>query len=233
MSAIDPTPQVPARGVSPTVPHVAVRGEALLVVEPEVADLGVTVRVRARDRETSLQRCRARQDEVSAAVRAAGDAVESAETAGAAVYLEHQHGGPVATQHTRLRVGALEAVGHLVVALGRIEEVEVNGPSWGLRPDSPSYERARLAAVTDAVRRARSYAAAFGAHLTALLEVSDPGIAGSGLRVAAGTAALSFEAGDLALDMTPMRSEVRGAVEVRFAMSEPDSGVWNTEVFRG
>ena len=71
-------------------------------------------------------------------------------------------------------------------------------------------------------------AAAFGAELTALLEVADTGIAGSGVRVAGGMAALSFEAGDLALDVTPMRSEVRGAVEVRFAMSEPEQ-----EVFRG
>ena len=37
-----------------------------------------------------------------------------------------------------------------------------------------------------------------------------------------------FEAGDLALDLTPTRSEVHGAVEVRFAMSEPEQ-----EVFRG
>jgi uncharacterized protein len=216
---------------SQPAPSVSVRGEAVLVVEPEIADLDVTVRIRARDRQTALERCRARQEEVSAVVRTAGEAVETAETASVAVYLEHRPGGPgdpVASQHTRVRMGGLDAVGDLVVALGRLDDVEVNGPSWGLRPDSPAYDRARLAAVSDAVRRARSYAAAFGAELTALLEVSDPGIAGRSLRVAGGTAALSFEAGDLALDLTPMRSEVHGAVEVRFAMSEPEQ-----EVFRG
>ena len=41
------------------VPSVSVRGEAVLVVEPEIADLGVTVRVRARDRQSALERCRA------------------------------------------------------------------------------------------------------------------------------------------------------------------------------
>jgi len=213
------------------VPTVSVRGEAVLVVEPEIADLDVTVRVRARDRQIALERCRAAQEQVTAVVRRAGDAVETAETAAVTVYLEHSHAGPgdpVASQHTRLRVGALDAVGELVVALGRLDDVELSGPSWGLRPDSPAYERARLAAVSDAVRRARSYAAAFGAELTALLEVSDPGIAGSAVRVAGGMAALSFEAADLALDVTPMRSEVHGAVEVRFAMSEPEQ-----EVFRG
>ena len=213
------------------VPTVSVRGEAVLVVEPEIADLAVTVRVRARDRQTALERCRAVQEQVTRVVQRAGNAVESAETAAVTVYLEHSHtglGDPVASQHTRIRVTALDTVGELVVELARFDDVEVSGPSWGLRPDSPAYERARLAAVADAVRRARSYAAAFGAELTALLEVSDPGIAGSAGRVAAGMAALSFEAGDLALDVTPMRSEVRGAVEVRFAMSEPEQ-----EVFRG
>ena len=213
------------------VPTVSVRGEAVLVVEPEIADLAVTVRVRARDRQTALERCRAVQEQVTRVVQRAGNAVESAETAAVTVYLEHSHtglGDPVASQHTRIRVTALDAVGELVVELARFDDVEVSGPSWGLRPDSPAYERARLAAVADAVRRARSYAVAVGAELTALLEVSDPGIAGSAGRVAAGMAALSFEAGDLALDVTPMRSEVRGAVEVRFAMSEPEQ-----EVFRG
>ena len=213
------------------VPTVAVRGEALLLVDPEIADLAVTVRVRARDRQTALERCRRMQEQVTAVVQRAGDAVESAETAAVTVYLEHSHtgpGAPVASQHTRIRVAALDAVGELVVELARLDDVELSGPSWGLRPDSPAYERARLAAVADAVRRARSYAAAFGAELTALLEVSDPGITGSGLRVAAGMAALSFERDDLALDVTPMRSEVRGVVEVRFAMSEPEQ-----EVFRG
>ncbi len=217
-------------------PTVSVRGEAVLVVEPEVADLDVTVRIQARDRQTALERCRARQEQVSAVVRTAGDAVETAETAAVAVYLEHRPGGPgdpVASQHTRLRIGALDAVGDLVVALGRLDDVEVIGPSWGLRSDSPAYDRARLAAVADAVRRARSYAAAFGSELITLLEVSDPGIAGRGLRVAGGTAALSFEAGDLSLDLTPMRTEVHGAVEVRFAMTAPDIGSWNTEVGRG
>jgi uncharacterized protein YggE len=210
---------------------VSVRGEAVLVVEPEIADLAVTVRVRARDRQTALERCRAVQEQVTGVVQQAGDAVETAETAAVALYLEHSHtghGDPVASQHTRIRVAALDAVGELVVELARLDDVEVSGPSWGLRPDSAAYERARMAAIADAIRRARSYAAAFGAELTALLEVSDPGIAGSGVRVAGGMAALSFEAADLALDVTPMRSEVRGAVEVRFAMSEPEQ-----EVFRG
>ena len=76
MTIPDPTPQV------------VVRGEAMLVVDPEIAELGVTVTGRARDRQTALERCRARQDEVVAVVTAAGDAVETVETTGLSVHRE-------------------------------------------------------------------------------------------------------------------------------------------------
>jgi uncharacterized protein YggE len=213
-------------------PQVVVRGEALLVVDPEIADVDVTVRVRARDRQTALERCSARQDEVAAVVAAAGDAVEVAETTAVSVHLEVRDrrapGEPVASLHTRLTLGRLDAVGELVVALGRLDDVEVSGPSWRLRPDSPAAERARLAAVTDAVTRARQYAAAFGAHLTALLEVSDTGVGAGGLRVAGAMASMARFEGEPHLDLVPARQEVHGSVEARFTMSEPDQ-----EVFRG
>ncbi|HEY4603580.1 MAG TPA: SIMPL domain-containing protein, partial [Blastococcus sp.] len=113
------------------IPQVIVRGEAVLAVEPELAVVEVTVRARGRDRDTALQRCSARQAEVNEVVISAGDAVESAETAGAAVYPETEDGGmtvSVATVHTRLTVPRLDAAGDLVVALGRLDDVEVSGP---------------------------------------------------------------------------------------------------------
>jgi uncharacterized protein YggE len=214
------------------VPQVVVRGEAMLLVDPEVADVDVTVRVRARDRQTALERCTARQDEVTAVVAAAGAAVEVVETAGVSVHLEVRDrrapGEPVATVHTRLTLGRLDAVGELMVALGRLDDVDVSGPNWRLRPDSPAYGQARLAAVGDAVTRARQYAAAFGAQLTALLEVSDTGLAGGGIRVAGAMASMARFESEPHLDLVPSREEVHGSVEVRFAMSEPDQ-----EVFRG
>ena len=219
------SPEIPA-------PQVVVRGEALLVVEPELADVDVTVRVRARDRQTALERCAARQEEVTAVVKAAGDAVELVETTGVSVYLEVRDrrapGEPVASLNTRLSVGRLDAVGELVVALGRLDDVEVSGPFWRLRPDSRAAEEARLAAVRDAVTRARQYAAAFGAGLTALVEVRDTGTGGGGFRVAGAMASMARFEGEPQLDLVPARQEVHGAVEVRFTMSEPKQ-----EVFRG
>ncbi|TFV65310.1 UNVERIFIED_ORG: DUF541 domain-containing protein [Bacillus sp. AZ43] len=219
-SVIEPVP----------TPEVLVRGEAVVEAPPELADVGAVVRVRARDRETALERCRAAQERVVAVATAAGEAVESVETTAVSVHLEVRDrrapGEPVASVVTRLAVRP-DAVGELVVALGRLDDVEVSGPSWRLRRDSPWIERARLDAVRDAITRAQQYAAAFGAELTALLEVRDVGAAG-GLRVAAAMAPMArFEESELHLDLTPPRQEVHGAVEVRFAMSEPDR-----EVFR-
>jgi uncharacterized protein YggE len=215
-----------------SAPQVVVRGQAVLAVDPEIAELTVAVTGRARDRQSALERCRARQDEVEAVVRAAGDAVETVATTGASVHVERRDrpgdGDPVATVHTRLTVGRLDAVGDLVVALGRLDDVAVSGPWWRLRPDSPAVEQARLAAVRDAVHRAGQYATAFGAELTALLEVRDAGLSGDGFRVAEAAAAVApFGESELRLDLTPARQEVHGAVEVRFAMSPPDQ-----EVFR-
>ena len=214
------------------VPQVVVRGEATLVVDPEIAELGLTVTGQARDRQSALERCRARQDEVTAVVTAAGDAVETVETTQVSVHREVRDGrwdgDPVAWLHTRVTVGRLDLVGDLVVALGRLDEVAVSGPSWRLRPESAAVEQARLAAVRDAVHRARQYAAAFGAELTTLLEISDAGLSGGGFRVAEAMGAVAtFGGSELSLDLTPARQEVHGSVEVRFMMSAPDQ-----EVFR-
>jgi uncharacterized protein YggE len=213
-------------------PQVVVHGEAVLLVDPEVADISVTVRTRARDRQTALERCAARQAEVTALLTAADDAIEDMETTGVSVQLEVRDrrapGEPVASVQLQVTVHRLDLVGDLFVALGRLDDVEVFGPTWRLRPDSPAAERARSEAVRDAVRRARQYAAAFGAELTALVEVSDIGLSGGSFRVAAAMDSMApFESTDIHLDLTPARQQVHGAVAVRFTMSEPDQ-----EVFR-
>jgi uncharacterized protein len=216
-------------------PQVVVRGEAVLIVPPEVAELGVTVRVSARDRQTAIERCGARSSDVARVVAAAGDAVETADTAAVSVHVERYDQGPgipVASVQTRLVLGRPEAAGSLLTALGELDDVMVDGPWWRLRPASRAPEEARLAAIDDAVRRARLYAGAFGAELVGLVEVADTGTgisrsgrAGLGGEVA-GVAA-SLEAGAPRLELTPQQLWVHGSVEVRFLMSAPD-----LEVFR-
>jgi uncharacterized protein YggE len=45
---------------------------------------------------------------------------------------------------------------------------------WALRPDSPFYRDARLAAARDAKVRAREYAEASGGTIAGLIEAADP-----------------------------------------------------------
>jgi uncharacterized protein YggE len=215
-----------------TSPQVVVRGEAVLTVPPEVADVVATVRVHARDRQTALERCSARLADVTAVVAAAGEVVETSDTGSAAVYEEHdEHGAgrPVAMVETRLVLARPDAAGEVVAALGALDDVHVAGPWWRLRPDGPAFEEARIAAVQDAVRRARRYAEAFGAEITGLVEVADAGLSGGGAprfgEAVAGVAVL--EHSGPGLDLTPRDQRVHGSVEVRFTMSPPD-----VEVFR-
>jgi sugar phosphate isomerase/epimerase len=163
---------------------------------------------------------------VAAVVEAAGDAVGTTESGAVLVHEEWREKGPplpTATVETRLVLARLEAAGDLVGALGRLDDVSVSGPFWRLRPDSPVHAEARLAALRDAVRRAREYAAALGSELTALVEVADTGLSGGAPRFARAAAGMArFEAADLALDLTPAPQEVHGSVEVRFTIRPPD-----------
>ena len=215
-----------------TQPQVVVRGEAVLTVPPDVAEVVASVRVSARDRQTALERCTARLHELSNVVARAGDLVETAETAAVTVYVErHEQGAalPVARVQTRLVLGRPAGAGELLVALAGLDDVSVDGPWWRLRADSPAYEEARLAAVRDAVRRARLYAEAFGAEITELVEIADAGLARSGRAGLIGevTGVAALESSGPVLELTPEQQRVHGSVEVRFAMSAPDP-----EVFR-
>ena len=161
-------------------PHVLVRGEAVLLVDPEVADIGVTVRTRARDRQTALERCAARQAEVTAVLASADDAVENSRPPASPCTSRCGTVGHRASRWPRctpgVTVNRLDLAGELVVALGSARRRRRVRPDLAAAPDSPAYERARLDAVRDALHRARQYAAAFGAELTALVEVSDAGL---------------------------------------------------------
>lgn len=211
--------------MSSPVPQVVVRGEATVSVEPDLADFVVTVRTTGADRQAALERCRARQAQVGQVLDEAGDAVEQAETSAVWVAEQPRRGArpePVASLTTRVTVVRLDAVGDLVTTIGRLDDVDVWGPTWRLRPGNPAEQQARLAAIDDGVERARQYADALGARLTALVEVRDGGITDGGLRLAsAGMSMARFDSAEPTLDLTPARQEAHGTVELRFAMSVP------------
>lgn len=213
----------------------AVRGEARLEFEPEVARVGVTVTARGPGRRAALERLTERNAQVLELVRGYGEAVEELSTGAFSVSPEPAEKGRrerVRSYRGRVHVTAavrdFTVLGELVSRLAEVETARVDGPRWALRPDSPAYREARQQAVREAVRRAREYAGALGAELVALLELADPGAEDSSAGphpAPRGAARAAFaggaESGAPVLDLEPQRQTVQAQVNARFVMSRP------------
>lgn len=203
-------------------PFVAVRGEASVEVDPELARFSVTVTARADDREAALRTVRARVAEVRGELDRHADAVARRETSALQVHPELADDGRrvaayVASLGTTVTVTDFAALGELMVALGRIGHAAVHGPWWELRPDSPTGARARRAAVADAVARAREYATAVGAELDQLVSIADSGVSAGGYGGGMTRVALA----EAAPELEPAVQTVYASVEVRFTLTPP------------
>ncbi|GHJ14680.1 SIMPL domain-containing protein [Micromonospora sp. AKA38] len=209
-------------------PVVAVRGEAYREVAPELARFTVTAAVRDRDRETTLTRLAERAAAVRALLDAAGPTVARRETGQVNVWPVTRRSGDrvVAYQgsvSTTVTVTDFSALGELMLRLADHEQVEVAGPVWSLRPDSPAYREVRHAAIADALARAREYAEALGARVTALRELADTGLTAAPPMLAKAAYARSGESVP-ELELDPAPQPVHAAVEARFTISDPVLG---------
>jgi hypothetical protein len=231
--SVSPSPSGPTPYGTPEEPRLAVRGEARLEVDPEIARIAVTVAVRGTDRRGALADLTRRNAEARELIRSYGDAVEKLETGALLVTPElgrHSRGERVRRYHGRVRLtatfGDFTALGELSTRAADLELASVEGPWWGLRPDSPVHREARQQAVREAVTRAREYAAALGADLTAVVEVADEGaehpemwMAREASRGFGGVASAAEPAP--ALDLEPQRQTVYARVNARFVMTRP------------
>ena len=223
----------------PEQPLVAVRGEAVLEVDPEIARLTVTVAARDPDRRKVLRLMHERVAAVEAVIAAFGDAVEKVETSALQVSPQlkdtskpkERIAGYVGVVRHTVTVTGFEPLGDLLARLANQELTEVAGPWWALRPDSGVYRQARAAAVREAMQHARDYAHALGSELTGLVELADAellsdargthrSMAFAGAEGPLRTRAAAPE--DVAVDLEPAKQVVRATVEARFRISEPD-----------
>ncbi|CAM5745188.1 putative 26 kDa periplasmic immunogenic protein [Streptomyces afghaniensis 772] [Streptomyces afghaniensis] len=222
---------------TPDAPRIAVRGEARLEVDPEIARIGITVAARGRDRRSALDDLTRRNAGVLDLVKSYGDAVERLETGAFSITPEltkHGRGERVRTYHGTVHVTAeltdFTALGELTTRLADLELTRVNGPWWALRPDSPAHREARKKAVREAVQRAREYAEALGTTLSALVELADigaenappayPQAPGRARSAAYGSAAENAPAAPL--DLEPQRQRVHAQINARFTMVPPE-----------
>jgi uncharacterized protein YggE len=217
---------------------ISVRGEAGLEVEPEIALLGVTVMAQDKDRRRALKLLAGRTRAVADLIKGYGEAMEKLESGPARVHPAFKDGkgrervtGYVARAGFNVIVGDFTVLGELVPRLASEEMVEVTGPAWRLRPGSPVYRQARLAAARDATQRAREYAEAFGGRVTGLVEAADTGLLGAAQddrrapRALAPALAGGREEPELPeFDFEPAWQTVYAQVEARFTMTVPEFG---------
>lgn len=228
----DPAPPVPYG--TPDAPRIAVRGEARLEVDPEIARIGVTVAARGKDRRTALDDLTRRNATVLDLIKTYGDAVEKLETGSFSItpeLKEKGRGERVHAYHGRVRITAeltdFTALGELTTRVADLDLTHVDGPWWALRLTSPAYREARQQAVREAVQRAREYAEALGTTLAALVELADIGaenaqpLAPAGGRMRSMSYAAAEDTAAAPLDLEPQRQHVHAQVNARFTMHPP------------
>ncbi|MFI1163736.1 SIMPL domain-containing protein [Streptomyces sp. NPDC020801] len=233
-SAQDPQPPVPYG--TPDAPRIAVRGEAHLEVDPEIARIGITVTARGKDRRSALDDLTRRNNGVIDLVKTYGPAVERLETGAFSITPEltrHGRGERIRTYqgtvHLTAELSDFTALGELTTRLADLELTRVDGPWWSLRPDSPAHRQARRQAVHEAVQRAREYAEALGSTLAALVEIADIGAentqpyppAPGRMRSMAAYGASAQEDAAAPLDLEPQRQHVYAQLNARFTMAPP------------
>jgi uncharacterized protein len=220
-------------------PMLAVRGEAVLEVDPETARIEVSVAAVERDRAKALKLLNERAVAVDKVLAGFPDAIEKTETSGirlspqlAGRGLRDQAPRYHAAVYQTVTVTGFDRLGERMAQLADQEQTEVGGPWWELRPGSEVYGRVRVAAVKDAVRRARDYAAALGSDLNGLIELADVRLLSDSR--GQGEALLTHASAPLphrvratapeefSMDLVPAKQVVRATVEARFTITEPD-----------
>ncbi len=206
-----------------TSPLITVRGEAQLDVPPDRATLSATVHSTGSAASVVRRELAEASEQVRAVVTAAAEAAAFSTTG--------LHVGPVLSARSGSRVTGyrgsftstvevsdLDALPGLLAGLASLPQTQVDGPWWSLRRDHPAFREARLAAVADARRRADDYAAAFGAAVGAVVEVSDLD-EGLGERPVSGAVRAMAVGGAPVFDLEPTVQTVVGRVTVRFTMT--------------
>ncbi|WP_149822723.1 SIMPL domain-containing protein [Streptomyces tailanensis] len=219
---------------TPDAPRIAVRGEAHLEVDPEIARIAVTVLARGKDRRAALDDLTRRNTTVLDLIKTYGEAVERLETGAFSItpqLKDKSRGERIHAYHGRVHITAeltdFTALGELTTRLADLDLTRVDGPWWSLRPDSPAHKRARQQAVREAVQRAREYAEALGTTLAALVELADIGAEDNNRsRYAAAPAGrartmAAVEDTPAPLDLEPQRQRVYAQVNARFTMLPP------------
>jgi uncharacterized protein YggE len=211
-----------------TTPIVTVRGEAQLEVPPDLATLAFTVHSTGDSVETPRTELAKASARIRDLLAEHAMAIERSSTSGLHVApIFSRRSGTKITGYrgsfsTQIAVHDFNALSALVFALTPLPNSQIDGPWWSLRRDNPAFRTVRLDASADARRRADDYAAAFGASVADLVEVSDLDTGFPGGREMRTFAMAKDMADEAAFEFEPATQTVSGQVTVRFAITTPD-----------
>jgi uncharacterized protein len=211
-----------------TTPIVTVRGEAQLDVPPDLATLAFTVHSAGESVETPRTELAKASAQIRDMLADHATAIERSSTSGLHVApIFSRRGGTKITGYrgsfsTQIVVHDFDMLSALIFALTPLPNSQIDGPWWSLRRDNAAFRKVRLDAITDARRRADDYAAAFGASVADLVEVSDLETGFPGGREMRTFAMAKGVADEVDFELEPATQTVSGQVTVRFAISTPD-----------
>ncbi|WP_254812793.1 SIMPL domain-containing protein [Streptomyces cavourensis] len=237
-----PTPTPPATHHpygTPATPHVTVRGEAHLEVDPEIAHITITLTARSADRRTTLDDLTHRNTTTLDLIKSYGDTIERLETGTLTInpqLTRHGRAERIRAYHGHIQLTAtindFTTLGEIVTRLADHDLTRIDGPWWTLRPTSPHHAAARRQAVREALQRAREYAEALDTRLGALLELSDTGTHHTPLARTAYTESLPYAAAaggteptdPAPINLEPVRQTIDAQVEASFTLIPPTLG---------
>ncbi len=214
-----------------TAPIVTVRGEAQLDAPPDLATFSVTLHAAGDSAERTRAQLASGSNAVADLISRFTTALERSSTSGLHVSPTFNRRTPTkitgytGTFSATLEVADFEALSELIMGLSRLPNSQIDGPWWSLRRTNPVYREVRLAAITDARQRADDYAAAFGATVSELVEVSDldGGFAPMPRRMSA-KMEMAADMGDATFAFEPAEQTVSGQVTVRFTVRGGSTG---------
>jgi uncharacterized protein YggE len=212
--------------------ELVVRGEFATNADPEIGFVTTELTARARRREDVFERLRERAEWQRGVIERFAEQIERDEVA-----VHHVHPlidrvssempvGYVGEIRTKITVKELSSVGDLVSALSLGDGSDVISLAWALRPNSSVHRSTRIAAVHDAIAKARDYCAAVGSQLTGLIRVTEADEESSRPQPAqaARIVATPEHPPGAAFDFRPTPLLVRSVIEARFTMLQPKFG---------
>ena len=207
-----------------STPTVTVRGEGQAEGPPELATVSAVLHVSGRSAADVTRSLAALAQQVDAALPdLVFDSVRTDPLQVTPVF-DRRSGvritGYTGRYSTRFTLTDFAGLSDLVVALAGLPGAQVDGPWWSLRRGSPLEREARLDAVRSAVTRAQDYAAALGATLGDLLDLSDTdGTMGAMPRAFAMSPPRGGAEAQPELDLQPQPQTVAASVTARFELT--------------